>query len=80
MQHVPPGGAVKRRFLHTGKSHHWQEDQPGQRGSLKASGEHSHWFLEGQLERDLQVVGVAARLLGSFDGMEPGGPELTVRK
>ena len=30
-------------------------------------------------ERPAQVVGVAARLLGSFDGPEPGGPEL-IRK
>lgn len=55
MEPVPPEGAVKEeRFPHTGKSHHWQGDQPGQSRSLEASEENTaNWFLEGQLERDL---------------------------
>lgn len=40
MEPVPPEGAVKEeRFPHTGKSHHWQGDQPGQSGSFEASEE-----------------------------------------
>lgn len=42
MEPVPLEGAVKEeRFPHTGKSHYWQGDQPGQSRSLEASEENT---------------------------------------
>lgn len=47
-------GAVKEdKFLHPGKSPHWQRHQPGQDGELwRLGGERSKWVTEGKADSD----------------------------
>ena len=47
----------KERFLHTGKSPHWQGYQPGQRGSFKASEESTATGLQRAKWREACVDG-----------------------